>query len=844
MQSRNSLFLPIVLVLTALAILGYFKSEYHYGIDVQGGIRMVYSISQTPESIAAKHSLDTDRAAAIRVLGRRVEQGIGVVEGTVQAKGANQIVVELPGFTDRAEARKIMGSTARLQAFDATNVSTKLQTRRYTEDHEEVVDGMPVVFFRKFGQETPIGPKDPEYQKIIAEWGTPILQGTDLADAHPLTQGNGRVVPEFIFSSSGAAKMEKWSRSVLNRGENLAFVIDGKVLNIAPLKDGAILREEAFIDGQFEPAAVSLLTGLLRDGALEVIMVPESEQSVDASIGKGALKQIVVAGVASFVLICAFLIVYYSVPGVIASLAMVLYCLFTITALKLLGATFSLAAIAAFILSVGMAVDANILVFERIKEELRAGRPLATAVELGFKRALSAIIDSNACAILTSLVLFILGSGPVKGFATTLIYGVLISFFTAFTVTRALVLTGMKIGVANDPKYYALGRNWFGEKFEAGADAKPIDILGRTKLWFTISAALIVIGWTFVAMGGIKPNVELLGGYEGIYKVDQGATLGQIRTSLAHNGLSKANVQLGTAEDKVTHQQIPVAYIRVGPHENVSKDIETANGQIAQAAGLKVENSLGLTNIGATIQGETITNAYLGIIIASGLIIIYIALRFGIALGGMKNGMKFGVSAIAALLHDALFVVGVAGVVGMTLGWEVSALFITAMLTVIGFSVHDTIIIFDRIRENLRRPHKGETFEHLIDKSVTQTIARSINTSMTAFVTLVILVIFGTTVPELKFMCLTMAAGIAVGTYSSIFNASPILWLWNKAAIKRHGQQADLMEEAQREAKLRAKIAMDTDSDKVYKDETAAAYGQIKRKTSAADKATRPVDED
>jgi hypothetical protein len=165
------------------------------------------------------------------------------------------------------------------------------------------------------------------------------------------------------------------------------------------------------------------------------------------------------------------------------------------------------------------------------------------------------------------------------------------------------------------------------------------------------------------------------------------------------------------------------------------------------------------------------------------------------------------------------------------------------MLTVIGFSVHDTIVIFDRIRENLRRPHKGETFEHLVNRSITQSIARSLNTSMTAFVTLLILVFFGTTVPEIKFMCLTMAAGIAVGTYSSIFNASPILWMWNNATIKARGEQADLMLEAQREAKLRAKIALEGD-DKVYKDDAGAAYGQVKRKQSAKEKATHDIDED
>lgn len=504
-----------------------------------------------------------------------------------------------------------------------------------------------------------------------------------------------------------------------------------------------------------------------------------------------------------------------------------------------------MAAIAGVILSLGMAVDANILVFERIKEELRAGRSVAAAAELGFKRALSAIIDSNACTILTSFVLYVLGTGPVRGFATTLIWGVLISFFTAITVTRALLLLSIKIGIASQPKHYALKRNWFGEKLEASADTTPMNIIGRSKLWFGISAVLILVGFAFVAVGGIKPNVEFAGGAEGIYRVtDQNATLGSIRSTLARNGLEEANVKLGSATDPQTGQGFRVAYITVPADAKVSADSTEAKQQIATAAGLVADEKSSFTKVGPTIQKETVTNAYLGVIISTLLIIFYIALRFGVALGGMKNGIKFGMSAVFAMLHDALFVVGMAGLMGFFMGWEISALFITAMLTVIGFSVHDTIVIFDRIRENLRRPHKGETFQHLVDKSVTQSIARSLNTSGTAFVTLLILVFVGTSAPEIRFMCLTMASGIAVGTYSSIFNASPILYLWNKATVKRHGEQADLMEEAQREMKLKAKIAMDTDSSRVYRDDAGQTYGQVKRKASAKEKGTHEIDAD
>lgn len=838
MQSRSSLFFAIVVVLTGLALWGYQKLPYRYGIDVKGGIRFVYSISQTADSKEKGNTLEQDRAATIRIMEARAQEGLGVNEATVQAKGANQIVIELPGFTDRAEARKVIGSTARLKAFHAKNVTTALRPRIYTKSKEETIDGTPVVFFqRTVGDNKPIGPDDPEYAQIIAQWGDPILQGADLADAKPLVNGQ-QIVPEFTFSREGATKMENWTRSVFNQGEHLAFVIDGRVLSIAPIKDGTILKADAFIDGEFDPKAVETLCKILREGALEVDLKNESDEQVDPSIGQDALDKIVKAGVVSYVIVCLFIIAYYGLPGIVAALALVLYGLYTITALKGLGATFSLAAIAAFVLSVGMAVDANILVFERIKEELRSGRPLLNAVDFGFKRALTAIIDSNACTILTSLVLFVLGTGPVKGFAITLIWGVLISFFTAITVTRALTISAIKMGLLNDPKFFAVKRNWFGEKFEEGADKNPLNIVGRTKRWFAISIVLIVVGLGFVGIGGIKPNVEFSGGYEAVYNLTSNQDLTTIRKALATNGLEKANVKIGSAPGGGR-----VAYITVPQTESVSDDLDVAKTQIAQAANLAVDEKSTVSNVGPTIRQETVSNAILGIVIATGLIMFYIALRFGVALGGMKNGIKFGVSAIIAMLHDGLFVFGAAGILGYFLGWEVSALFITAMLTVIGFSVHDTIVIFDRIRENLRRQTKGETFTHLVDKSVTQTVARSINTSMTAFVTLLILVFYGTTVPDIRFMCLTMAAGIAVGTYSSIFNASPILWLWNNATVKKHGEQADLMEEALREARLQARIELPVGATGETTPDASGQYGTVKRKQSA-ERGVQKIDED
>jgi SecD/SecF fusion protein len=275
-----------------------------------------------------------------------------------------------------------------------------------------------------------------------------------------------------------------------------------------------------------------------------------------------------------------------------------------------------------------------------------------------------------------------------------------------------------------------------------------------------------------------------------------------------------------------------------------------AKAEIAKAANLPLEGS-SFTSIGPTVQKETVDNAVKGLIIASLFIVLYLAFRFGIAVGGIKNGLKFGAAAVIALVHDVLFVFGTAGIVGYFLHWEISSLFITAVLTVIGFSVHDTIIIFDRIRENLKRQHKGETFEHLCDHSVTQSVARSINTSMSAIIPLGVLIAIGTPTPELKFMCLSMLLGIAIGAYSSIFNATPILYLWNKAVMKKRGEGAGLMAEAAQELKVKAQLAaaaaagMGPGSQAPAVGPTpGSAYGQVKRRSTAVESAKQVIDED
>jgi len=840
LHSRNQLYLVLVVVLTALSAFGFYKSKFSYGLDIQGGVRLIYQMDFSTVSKENQNRSASMQSDLIKILENRVNGNLGVGEASVAAKGDDQLVIELPGFTEIERAKQILSSTAKIQVFHAKNVTTPQRQLRYTEAGRSSENGRPEVdFYRTVDPTKTFKPGEDEYKRMIEGWDL-ILEGEDVTGAQPLIEGN-RTKPEFFFGGKGARNLEAWSRKYSGQQENIAFVLDGVVLNIAPLEKTAILSTQAYINGDFDPKYVTQLCDLIKSGSLPVELKELSSEQVDPTIGKGALQQMVTAAGISMGLIALFLIVYYGFPGVVATIALGLYTLFTLTVLRLANATFSLAAIAAFVLSVAMAVDANILVFERVKEEMRNGRKLLSAIELGFKRALTAIIDSNICTILTSVVLWVLGQGTVKGFATTLILGVVISFFTAITVTRSLLLGCISMNWFNDPKYFALGRNWFGEALEQGAQSKTLNIIPRMKLYFMISAALILPGLICFAIGGLKPNVEFQGGYEAQFVVTGSEDIAKVRDGLEKAGYKGGNVKSATVSGK------KVIYVTLPP--NKALEGGDAKAKIATAAGLSPEGG-SLSTVGPTIQKESIQNAVLGVLISSALIVLYLALRFGFSLGGMKNGIKFGGSAVIALLHDVLFVVGNAAVFGFLFGWEVSSLFVTAMLTVIGFSVHDTIIIFDRIRENLTKPIAGESFQHVVDKSITQSIARSINTSMTAIATLVILTAVGTPTPELKFMCVTMLLGIITGTYSSIANASPILYIWDKLVIKNRGEEHGLLGEAVREAKQRAAMAVSyaTSGDQTAepgaapKTDAKSGYGQVRRRRSVVDNASQEID--
>lgn len=850
MHSRSYLFLGLVLFLAALSGYLFTVKTPRWGLDIQGGVQLNYRMMSSKGKVLTGTDLESAKERTLTVLEHRVN-GIGVSEASVQFKDPDQFIIEIPGYKDVDAAKAIIGSSARILFYDAKNVQTKdAGFRRYKAIPSEDAKDPSVKFSTSDGKiippriPDPTNPKatipNPEYENIIAGWGDPIIQGDQLSSANMTSQGGiGSYEPEMHFSGSGSQNMQKWSVLNNTNGEELAVVLDGKVISMAPLKDGAVISDEAVTEGTFTPEYVHALVDLLNAGALPVDLKDIGSAKVDATVGQNALNMMFTAGVIASCVIVVFMLVYYEFPGLVAVLALGLYILFTLTVLKLIDATFSLAAIAGVVLSIGMAVDANILVFERLKEEMRLGKDLQRSLNLGFNRALPAIIDSNACTVLTALVLLNFGTGPVKGFATTLIIGVVISLFTAVVVTRSLLQFAVGSGMATNPKWYGLNRQWFGESLEAGAHKKPLQIVNKAGRYFLISALTIVPGVLFFALGGLKGNVEFTGGTEIVFDLPANMTSQSLVANLTKAGLPDCSVVLGSSGNQ------RLAYITIPPNKLVNETTKDAAATISGYAGITPpQPGAAISHISGTIQNETIKNAIYGVVLSTLLIILYLSFRFG-AMGGFRIGGRFAVSAVLALLHDVLVVIGLAAIMGYFLNWQISALFISAMLTVIAFSTHDTIVIFDRIRENLRRPEPGEEVGNLINRSITQSVARSINTSMTVIVTLALLIGVGSATPELKLFNLSMMIGIISGTYSSIFNASPILYLWDVAIGKKHADKTLLAISAQNRVRLRMPVqeaGPATTSPTTPK--TPAGYGQVRRRASDIERSRRSIDED
>ena len=777
MKHRQILALIVALVIGSIVVVSmptWRGKPYRIkrGLDLAGGVRIVYQPDLKKMPAGKKLPADFQNSS-VRILGARATGGLGVSEPLIQPKGSDQVVVELPDIRDQAEAIKVLGATAQMEFRHLYNVHYDNATRwrpsagKYTMNVTQDAKGNDVFAFADANGNKVAA------KKILAE-SRLRLTGDDLKPVSRATkdpQTFGTVV-SIEFTTGGKKKFADFTRANVN--EILAIVLDGKILS-APTIRNAILGGRAQIEGKFTSEEAQRLAEFINAGVLPVPLTAVQVQSVEATLGQASVQKSIEAGIGGLIGVIIFMVLYYLLPGLLADIALAIYALLTIAAFKVLGVTMTLPGIAAYIVSIGMAVDANILIFERLKEELRTGKTLRAAIDTGFARAFTSIFDSNMCTLITCAILFNFGTGPIKGFAVILGLGVLISMFTAITGTRTLLHLITSAGIAQNPVLYGLRRQWV-----TGKTGRQMDIVGKMGLWFGISALVILPGLYFwVFQHGLKLGIDFTGGSLVQVQFKQPV----VSTSAIDDVLAKAGVPDSPVQR--TKDNSKMVYIRT---KDLSQEQFTRLTDGLKALG----GTMASERVGPTISKELEGNAIKAVLLASLAIVLYLSVRF--AIGGLANGFRFGVCAIVATMHDVILIIGVFAMLGYFFGWEIDVLFVTALLTVIGFSTHDTIVIFDRIRENLRHRVKGDAFDGLVNRSILQSFARSINTSLTVVLTLVAMFLFGAR--NIQHFVLALLIGVVTGTYSSIFNASQLLVLWQRMTDKQPAASKPLVDVA------------------------------------------------
>jgi SecD/SecF fusion protein len=624
--------------------------------------------------------------------------------------------------------------------------------------------------------------KKPVTHKDVIENSELIVTGKDLksnSKADFDVSRPGEVVVRFDFKSDGAAKFAEFTRNHV--GDILAIVLDDVVIS-APNIEGPIEGGEGQISGGFKDMREArLLAQLLNAGSLPVPLKPVQMQIVGATLGQDSIERSITAGLVGLAAVLIFMLVYYVLPGLLADIALLFYAVLTFAIFKLMGVVLDLPGITGFILSVGMAVDANVLIFERLKEEMKSGKTLHAAIDAGFKRAFTSIFDSNMTTWITCLILIWFGSNLIKGFAITLAIGVLVSMFTAVFVTRTMLHLVVNFEWARNPALFALNRSWLPRRFSEGA---TLNITGARKIYFTFSALLMLLGIGFIAAGGLRPGIDFTGGSVIQLRPNSPVDLAQVRSTLKQAGFEEATPQV--AQDAKLGNILTVRTPVTDPAQ-----LEKLRTSLSSLGGGMTP--LSTDAIGPTIAAEVVRNAFIAVVLASVMIILYLTKQF--AMGGLAGGVRYGVCAVIALLHNVIVVTGFFALMGYLRGWIVDSLFVTAILTVIGYSVHDTIVVYDRIRENLRNRQRGETFEQVANRSITQTFDRSMTTGITVLLALSALLFFGG--PSTALFNWALLIGIAFGTYASIFVASSLVVLWEQhsathAAVQRAAGGADV----------------------------------------------------
>jgi SecD/SecF fusion protein len=885
-RQRHGFILLLVAGLIAASVVVLLSMKTFLGLDLQGGIELVYQGEPTAQSGVTQAALNR----AVDVMRNRVDQ-LGVSEPEIQTYGGNQISVGLPNVHDTQRAISEVGTTARLEfydweanvllpngktvasltaalpsdqnalllsqgsggavgvpgtgsmnLYDAVKLASKQPVRVSSDNARKgpqyymfgapgssacTTAGKALGYAPVAGEHCLLSGPDngpgalqalnssaqkiginPSKQQVLAvPQGTVVLQavpasfanppspsapstqfyvlkdhvalfGNDITNPQQSTDSSGQPDVSFGFTSRGKNAFQSVTANIAKRGQlisgagqsyyqHFAVALDQQLITVPYINfnqnpDGIPGDTGADITGGFTSTSAGDLANELRLGALPINLKRISVSEVSASLGKQALHDGLLAGAAGLAAVVLFLLFYYRVLGVIATAGLMTYALYFYALIKLIPVTLTLSGIAGLILTIGVAADANIVIFERVKEEIRAGRSIRQGIATGYRKGLTAIIDANVVTVLTAFILFVVATADVKGFALTLGIGTMVSLFTAVMMTQAILMTMGSSRAISHPAMLGVAK---------ARRAWRFDFMGASKYFFSMSGVILLVGALAVGGKGLNLGIDFTGGTRITASLQQPASQSQVTSILSSTGAGNSTVQ------KVTNKALGPTVYQIQSKSLGPGRVEQVRSGLQNKFGLR---SFDESSVGSTF-GNTIANAAVIAIIASLLVIsVYVALRFE---------WKFAVPVLIALMHDLLITSGVYALTGR----QVTVDTVAALLTILGYSLYDTIIVFDRVRENIPRMPRA-AFSQIVNRSMSEVLTRSLATTSCTLMPVIALLLFGGG-GVLSDFAFALLIGVASGAYSSIFIASPVLTHWKEREQVYRARRRRLIED-------------------------------------------------
>ena len=710
-------------------------SDISLGLDLAGGVSITYQVVGDEEPDA------TDMADTIAKLQKRVENYSK--EAIVYQEGTDRINIEIPGVTD---ANKILEELGRPGSLYFIAETDKDGNANYSM--QAVTDAQGNVSYAYALNKT--------IDELKAD-GSIMLEGTDVKTAtagsiKDQTMGNSTYAVDLVMTEEGTKKFEEATRNAYEKGETLGIYYDGSFVSVPSVK-GVFSDGNAQISPMNSYEEAESLASTIRIGGLKLELEELHSKVVGAQLGVEAISTSLKAAVIGFIVVAVFMIAVYFLPGFASVIALGIYVALVVLLLNGFDMTLTLSGIAGIILSIGMAVDANVIVFARIREELATGKTVKSAMQIGYDKALSAIIDGNVTTLIAAAVLWLLGPGTVKGFAQTLALGIVLSMFTALVVTKYIMKAFYALGL-KDTKWYGVGK-----------EHKTVNFLGKKGIFFGLSLAVILAG--FITMGVYKMNtgdalnysLEFKGGTATTVTFDKSYTLEEINSEM----VPLIESTTGSAVQIQTVQGSNEVIFKTG---SLDVDQRQALNQVFVDNFGVDETLITSETISSTISNEMKSDTILAVAVAIICMLIYIRFRF--------SDIRFGVSSIACLLHDVLVVITFYALARVS----VSNTFIACLLTIVGYSINATIVVFDRVRENMAVMTKKDDLQDVVNRSITQTLSRSLFTSLTTLVMVGALYIWGVT--SIRDFALPLMVGIICGAYSSVCIAGALWYVLRK----------------------------------------------------------------